>query len=146
MAYIQLDTDAMKNYMKSHGITAHTMSAMVGRSKTFIYSCIQNGHMLDASYKMLMERLDLPYDAFTVRNPAAAKSKCGPSPSQGPYSLYLQVHPDKLLLSLRFNEQEMYSAYARIKGGTERDLLQGISYAAHLIYKMSEQEYLRGEE
>ena len=65
--------------------------------------------------------------------------------AQGPYSLSLQVHPDKVFLALYFNEQEMYHAYSKIKGTEEHDLVQAISYAAHMLYKMSEQEYLKNK-
>ena len=54
MAYVQLNTNAMRDYITSSKITGYDMSAMVGRSPAFINGCIKNGRMLDVTYKMLM--------------------------------------------------------------------------------------------
>lgn len=143
MAYVQLNTNEMRDYITSSKITGYDMSAMVGRSPAFISGCIKNGRMLDVTYKMLMERLGLPYETFI--KPEYPNVEHTPSTQEGPYSLHLEVHPDKVFLALHFNGQEMYHAYSKVKGDKELDLVQAISYAAHMIYKMSEQEYLRGK-
>ena len=49
-------------------------------------------------------------------------------------------------MDLFFGDQELRSVYSRIKGDTELDLMQAISYAAHMLYKLAEQEALRKRE
>lgn len=143
MAYVQLNTAAMLDYMEIHGISGYDMSAMIGRSKNYVNRSIQNGRMLDAAYKILMERLGLPFETFIKKD--AKKAERAPAASGLPYALSLEVHPDKVFVALQFNGQELYHAYAKIKGDTEHDLVQSISYAAHMLYKMSEQEYLKNK-
>lgn len=46
-------------------------------------------------------------------------------------------------MALTFGDQELYAAWSRIKGNTELDLLQAVSYAAHLMYKLAEQQALQ---
>lgn len=36
--------------------------------------------------------------------------------------------------------------YSKIKGNTDLDLMQAISYAAHMMYKLAEQEVLKKQE
>lgn len=143
MAYVQLNTAAMLDYMEIHGISGCDMSAMIGRSKNYVNRSIQNGRMLDAAYKILLERLGLPFDTFIKKD--AQKAERAPAASGLPYALSLEVHSDKVFVALQFNGHELYHAYAKIRGDTEHDLVQSISYAAHMLYKMSEQEYLKNK-
>lgn len=61
------------------------------------------------------------------------------------YSVNLDVNPDKVRLQILFDVAVIGSAYSKIKGDTETDLMQAISNAAHMIYKFSEQKRLECE-
>lgn len=45
-----------------------------------------------------------------------------------------------------FQDTEIYSAASKVKGTRELDLLQAVSYAAHMMYKFAEQKELNKEE
>ena len=64
-------------------------------------------------------------------------------PAFQPYGITLDVRKEKLRMALTFGDKELYAAWSRIKGDTELDLLQAVSYAAHLMYKLAEQNQLR---
>lgn len=65
-----------------------------------------------------------------------------PPDNQGPYSIGLVVRPDRVRLTIRHEGQDILSAWSYIKGPDEADLMQAISYAAHLCYKLAEQNKL----
>lgn len=64
----------------------------------------------------------------------------------GRYSLTLQTKPDRVRLALCDGDKEIYYAWSKLRGSSELDLAQAISYAAHLIYKFSEQSNLGTED
>lgn len=59
------------------------------------------------------------------------------------FSLDLMVKPDRVRVAVMHNGNELYSAFSKINGDTETKLMQAISYAAHLCYKLAEQKELR---
>lgn len=68
------------------------------------------------------------------------------------YYLDLKVYPEydgtdfgKVRVRLYKNGEEQYYAYARIGGEGEYGLVQAISYALHMIMKMSEQKQIAAE-
>lgn len=68
------------------------------------------------------------------------------------YYLDLKVYPTydgtdngKVRVRLYRNGEEQYYAYARIGGEGEYPIVQAISYALHMIMKMSEQKQIEQE-
>lgn len=68
------------------------------------------------------------------------------TPPGGRYSLTLQTKPDRIRLALCDGGKEIFYAWSKLRGSSELDLAQAISYAAHLIYKFSEQRTLGTED
>ena len=58
----------------------------------------------------------------------------------------MDVRPDRVRLCVKYDGVEVHRAHALIKGDTELDLLQAVSYAAHMIYKLAQQNVLGGDE
>lgn len=48
-------------------------------------------------------------------------------------------------MSLYFGDEKICEAYSKIKGPGKLDLMQAISYAAHMMYKLAEQEELKAK-
>jgi len=56
----------------------------------------------------------------------------------------IKVKPDRLCMTVYFNGVPQVEGYSKIKGDKELDLMQAISYAAHMCYKIVEQKKLGG--
>lgn len=54
------------------------------------------------------------------------------------------MKPDRVRVGISHNGEELYSAWSRVNGDTETNLMQAISYAAHMCYKKAEQKELEG--
>lgn len=61
------------------------------------------------------------------------------------YTLGLDVSPKRVVLHMYFHGTEICNAAAKVKGTRELDLIQAISYAAHMMYKFTEQKELNKE-
>jgi len=60
------------------------------------------------------------------------------------YTARIDVSGGKSLnMSLYFGDEKICEAYSKIKGPGKLDLMQAISYAAHMMYKIAEQEELK---
>lgn len=71
-------------------------------------------------WRRILRAESLIYETFI--KPEYPNVEHTPSTQEGPYSLHLEVHPDKVFLALHFNGQEMYHAYSKVKGDKELDL------------------------
>lgn len=56
----------------------------------------------------------------------------------------IKVQPDKVCMMVYFNGMEVVQGWSKVKGDKELDLMQAISYAAHMCYKIVEQKKLGG--
>ena len=61
------------------------------------------------------------------------------------YTLGLDVSPERVVLHMYFQGTEICKAASKVKGTRELDLMQAISYAAHMMYKFAEQKELDKE-
>lgn len=73
------------------------------------------------------------------------KRRKPPPEAEELYSLRLRVSPCRVILRMYFQDTEIYSAASKVKGTRELDLLQAVSYAAHMMYKFAEQKELNKE-
>ena len=62
------------------------------------------------------------------------------------YSVKLDVYPKKVRFAVLFNGEEIMHAWSSIRGARELDLMQSISYAAHMCYKQKEMKVIEEEE
>ena len=142
---VRIDTEALISWMDERGMTKAELSYEIGRSKNCISMVIAKGCMSTTVYDFLVRHFDLPYDAFLLKEETAAAPKKDPTPGpkHNDYWLDLETYPDKLKLTLNFSscgvDVEVAHAWCCVRGNTEHDLVQAISYAAHMLYKISEQ-------
>lgn len=141
MAQVKIDTGALRAWIASDGMTLQEVSGRIGRGKSYLANVVARGSMVESAYKMLCNVFCLPADAF-IPAPCAPEK---PQSTEG-YTIGMDVKPDRVRLCVKFDGEEVHHAHALIKGDTELDLLQAVSYAAHMIYKLAQQNVLGGDE
>lgn len=127
-------------YLEKRGLSAIEVSRRMGRCNNYVTSTLKKGAMPTAALSMFCDMLGISTDDLTKAPPSPSVSR----PAYQSHGITLDVRKDKLRMALIFCDQELYAAWSRIKGDTELDLLQAVSYAAHLMYKLAEQQALQG--
>ena len=94
---VKIDPNVIKDICLQNGKTLGDVSAQLGRSRPYLYTCCKNGSMSASSAKM----------------------------------------------SLFCGSDMIQTAFSKLKGKSSLDLMQAISYAAHMMYKMEEQKALQ---
>lgn len=132
----RIDPTKLRVWLDAHGLVYKDVSYNLGQNDSFISQVLASGAISD-------RKLDLFCRLYQVNKaqflPGTAQSH---SDEQGPYSVGLVVRPDKVRLTIRHEGQDILSAWSYIKGPDEADLVQAISYAAHMCYKLAEQNKL----
>lgn len=92
-------------------------------------------------------------------DPAPEPAKTAPAPEAAPtgpkmhipaasaelgWQTRIKVAPDRVCMTVYFNGVQVVEGWSRVKGNKELDLMQAISYAAHMCYKNTEQKKLGG--
>lgn len=135
---VQIDVAAIKQAIKNTRMTSSGLSKKIGRSSSYIGNCFDRGIMSRYALELLSDILHVDVASLmNVCNENGAKREG--------YSVNLDVKPEKVRLQILFNGEVVGSAYSKVKGQNETDLMQAISYAAHMIYKISEQKRLECE-
>lgn len=98
--------------------------------------------MAEYTYDLLIQVLGVEDGAFQKKEKAAPQEV-----NRGGelYTLGLDVSPERVILRMYFHGTEICKAAAKVKGTRELDLMQAISYAAHMMYKFTEQKELNKE-
>lgn len=136
MQKIMINTSALRGWLKSNNLSQTEVSRSLG-SDSIIANTLSRGWMSDTFFQLLTLKYNIA--------PALLELKSGPAKALSVgYSASIQVQPDKVLFAIDYNGEEIYHAYSKIKGDSELDLIQAISYAAHMCYKMAEQRELGG--
>lgn len=125
--------------LKKKGIHVTELSRKMGRSSNYLTNSFKKGEMPQNTFLMFCDFAGVSPDDLLV--PSFSPSKI--CPIYQTHGITLDVRKDKLRMALTFGDQELYSAWSKIKGDTELDLMQAISYAAHLMYKIAEQNQLQ---
>lgn len=76
--------------------------------------------------------------------PTGAKIHIPAASAETGWQTRIKVKPDRLSMTVYFNGVPVVEGFSRIRGDKELDLMQAISYAAHMCYKISEQKKLCG--
>ncbi len=105
----------------------------IGRSASYVSSVLKDGRIKEPIHRFITTLCGLPADAFIVKAMQASSAK-----KEG-YWLDLDIDGDIVTVTLMYDDEVVNHAYAVCRGKTELDLLQAISYAAHMIYKFGEQ-------
>lgn len=137
---VKINPAELNEYLGKNSIRKSVLSKGMKRAPSFITSAISKGSMSETSYLALCEELGVAYGAFTV--PADVPS----APPADVYRLNLVYSDSKVLVQLMHGEKVECGAWAIIRDQSLHGLVQAISYAAHMMYKFSEQNNLEQKE
>lgn len=137
-----LNRSAVLTGIERSGLSMKEVSHRIGRGDSYLSASIRRGVMSAAAIPLLAKELDVPQKDLILHQ--EAQKSCCAKDAVNKYAAQIEVSKTKLHMTLLFGGKELYSAYSRIKGDSELDLMQAISYAAHLMYKLAEQEELKG--
>ena len=135
-----IDSTELSNWILSTGNTPSEISELIGREAGYLSSCLRKSRIGFTPYKMLLRTFNLPDGSFMPTNIPQEEPKN--KSNQKGWSLDLQAFPDKVRLALLFDNSEVRYCFARVRGDTELDLVQAISYAAHMLFKYTQSEKL----
>lgn len=141
-----IDIVELQKWMNSTGKDPCELSESIGREKSFFYNVIRKGKIGFTPYKMILRTYNLPEKSFIkdyqAKNATSNEQAVHSPPQKHGYSLDMQVFPDKLRLAILFDNQEIKHCFVHIRGESELDLMQAISYAAHMLYKYAQSDNL----
>lgn len=136
---IELDWNALRDAITERGKNLSQASRDLGYSDAYISYCISTGQMKESAAKLLCYQLNIPLSQIKKKQAATPQSA-----ASGSYTARIDVSGGKSLnMSLYFGDEKICEAYSKIKGPGKLDLMQAISYAAHMMYKIAEQEELK---
>lgn len=138
----KLNRSAVLNAIGGAGLSMKEVSHRIGRGDSYLSASIRRGVMSAAAIPLLAKELDVPQKDLILHE--EEQKSCCAKDAVNKYAAQIEVSKTKLHMTLLFGGKELYSTYSRIKGDSELDLMQAISYAAHLMYKLAEQEELKG--
>lgn len=147
MAYLKIDTEALRNWVKSQPISQTEILRGIGRSKSYFNTICKNGVIHDLAHSLLCKTYGLPDDAFLIKEPEPIPEPAAPVTREHlGYFVDLKVNPRTVDFTIKFAaagvDVDVVHAYAKIIGNTELDIIKSISYAAHMAYKIAEQKQL----
>ena len=120
------------------------ISTAIGQSSSYISKAIQMG-ALPARKIELLGRLCGPEFLDILPDPVRPHGNEVSMNTESPWSIRLDVRPNKVRVEIDHLGSPLYAGWSWVKGDSEKDLLQAISYATHMCYKLAEQKSL-GEE
>lgn len=139
-----LNRSAVLNGIERSGLSMVEVSRRIGRGDAYLSASIRRGMMSAAAIPLLAKELDIPQKDLILHQ--EEQKTCCAKDAVNKYTAQIEVSKTKLHMTLLFGGKELYSTYSRIKGGSELDLMQAVSYAAHLMYKLAEQEELKKDQ
>lgn len=136
---IEIDRNALRDVILASGKNYTQISHELGFSNSYISYVLNTGKMRETSAKLLCYQLNIPLSRIQKKQPVTPQSA-----ASGTYTARIDVSGGKSLnMSLYFGDEKICEAYSKIKGPGKLDLMQAISYAAHMMYKLAEQEELK---
>ena len=141
-AYVKINAEAIRRHCVTSGYTMADLARRMGRTQSYFSNVLSRGTISASAYPLLVSVAGVDPDRET---PPKTEAQHAPQPG-GRYSLTLQTKPDRIRLALCDGGKEISYAWSKLRGSSELDLAQAISYAAHLIYKFSEQRTLGTED
>ena len=143
---IQISPERLRLFCsKNGGQTA--VSEALGYGKSFISNALHSGKMSRAANKPLAATYGVPENFFLAPDPPKTAQPPEPKDAQqggqDGYALRLLTSDKQVFLLLEHDGVKVGSAYSKRKDSSELALTQAISYAAHMIYKLYEQQTLQ---
>lgn len=138
---MNIDPERLRNFAAKNGGLKH-ISLQLGYSRNYLSNVADYGRMRLSVARQLSAMYGVPEDFFRAREPEKPKA-AAPQAGQTGYALRLQATDKQVFLLLEHDGEKVGSAYSRRKDSSELALTQAISYAAHMIYKLYEQQTLQ---
>lgn len=135
---VKIDPQKFKNWCAKNGVTYKNVSENLGCYDSFISRVVASGEFPERKFTLFLSRYNEDEHTFLPDKAEAAK-EYNRQDSTG-FSMGLIVKPNKVRVSIQHDGNELYGAYAGIKKNDTVSLIQAISYAAHMCYKMAEQQ------
>lgn len=139
---VKIDPNKMRNVLRDRSLTQAEVSEAIGKGKNYISCCICTGAISTTALQLIGVKYGITEMDIAPEKKKEPEQK-PEAPSTG-FSLSLLVKPDRARFGISHNGEELYGAWSFVKGNTEKNLLQAISYAAHMCYKKAEQRELEG--
>lgn len=135
---IPINPDAIRAYCARADISVSELARRIGRTQSYLQSALARGSMSPSAYPLLVSVAGVPHEEFLARE---VETPAPEKPAEK-YSLNLDVSDDRVRLGFCRDGKEVRHAYSIRKGEDDFALMQGISYAAHMLYKFAEQDKL----
>lgn len=89
-------------------------------------------------------KAETPKPIAPEQTPTGAKTFIPAPTAEVGWQTRIKTNPGRVCMTVYFNGVPVVEGLSRIKSNTELDLMQAISYAAHMCYKLTEQKKLKG--
>ena len=141
---VKIDPNKMRNVIRDRGLTQAEVSEAIGKSTNYISCCICNEAISATALQLIGVKYGITEKDIAPEKKKEPEKKAASEASPTGFSLSLLVKPDRVRVGISHNGEELYGAWSFVKGDTEKNLIQAISYAAHMCYKKAEQRELEG--
>lgn len=143
---VQISPERLRLFCSKNG-GQKAVSEALGYGKSFVSNALHSGKMSRAANKLLAATYGIPEEFFLAPDPPKTaqppESKDAQQGGRDGYALRLLTSDKQVFLLLEHDGEKVGSAYSKRKDSSELALTQAISYAAHMIYKLYEQQTLQ---
>ena len=147
---VEIDIPATREAVYDSGKTLAVLSEEIGRCPSYLSYAVNKGQIPEYAFRRLCVLLGVSEGDLlkkqAVTPPQKAESEAVSGCETIGYSVKLDVYPKKVRFAVLFNGEEIMHAWSGIRGARELDLMQSISYAAHMCYKQKEMKVIEEEE
>lgn len=150
-----VDDAKFREILRKRGLGACAVAKELGRANNYITDSLRLGRFtgptvaaLKAVYGISPE--DYAPDPEPPKKPVATpeeaptgqKIHIPAATAETGWQTRIKVKPDRLCMTVYFNGVPVVEGHSRVRGDKELDLMQAISYAAHMCFKIAEQKKL----
>ena len=147
---VEIDTSAAREAVYDSGKTLAVLSEEIGRCPSYLSYAVKEGRIPEYAFRRLCVLLGVSEGDLLKKQAVTPPQKAETEAVSGcetiGYSVKLNVYPKKVRFAVLFNVEEIIHAWSSIRGARELDLMQSISYAAHMCYKQKEMKVIEEEE
>lgn len=147
---VEIDISATMEAVHDSGKSLAVLSEEIGRCPSYLSYTVKRGRIPEYAFRRLCALLGVSEGDLlkkqTVTPPQKAEAEAVSGCETIGYSVKLDVYLKKVRFAVLFNGEEIIHAWSSIRGARELDLMQSISYAAHMCYKQKEMKVIEEEE
>ena len=147
---VEIDTSATIEAVHDSGKTWALLSEEIGRCPSYLRTAVKRGRIPEYAFRRLCVLLGVSEGTLLKKQGVTPHQKAEAEAVSGcetiGYSVKLAVYRKKVRFAILFNGEEIIHAWSSIRGARELDIMQSISYAAHMCYKQKEMKVIEEEE